>query len=74
MGLIWLLLWAVVAYFMVTTFVKLDGVSGAVARIKEGDFLPLVLLTASIILLAMAIRSLSLYFSPQKDRNNNGRR
>jgi hypothetical protein len=67
MGLIWLAIWACVAYLMISGFAELNGVQGVVEKIKEGEYLMPALLAGSITLLALAIRSLALYFSPGSD-------
>jgi ABC-type transport system involved in multi-copper enzyme maturation permease subunit len=67
MGLIWLVLWTVVAYFMIGEFLALNGVEGAVEKVKTGSYIMPALLVSSVVLLALAIRSLSLYFSPKRD-------
>lgn len=67
MGLIWLAIWVGVAYLMVSGFAELDGVQGMIEKMKDGEYQMPALLAGSITLLALAIRSLSLYFLPGKD-------
>jgi hypothetical protein len=69
MALTWLALWAGVAYFLGTRIKELDGLPGVIEKIKEGDYLVLLLLMASITLLALAIRSFAFCFLVQKDRD-----
>jgi uncharacterized protein YkvS len=68
-ALIWLTLWAGVAYVLIGNVKELDGVRGVIEKVEEGDYLVLLLLMASITLLALAIRGFALCFLGPKERN-----
>jgi hypothetical protein len=52
---------------MVSIFTDLNGVRSVIEKMQDGEYLVPALLAESITLLALAIRSLALCFSPEKD-------
>lgn len=71
-GIGYFLAWIVVAILMLDEYATGGGIDNMVASVTNGNYSPMVLLAASIVLLALSIRSLSLYLatkrSPRPDR------
>lgn len=63
-ALIFLVAWVGVVYAMVGEFEGGGGLAQIITKFKEGNYTPVLLLSMSIILLALLTRSFTLYFRP----------
>ena len=70
-GLIYLVAWIGVVVVQVAEFTE-GGLLQILSRIKDGDLFPLVLISSSVVLLALAIRSFVLHFRSSAARRDQG--
>ncbi len=62
-GILLSMAWVMVVYFMISELQDSEGIIHVVYSIEEGDYLPVILVAASVILLAYALKSFVTYFN-----------
>lgn len=67
----YLIAWAVVAYYLINEFKENDGIKHIFKAMNEGNYMPVVLIIMSVILLALFIKNISFYFKQKISNENN---
>lgn len=66
-GILFLVAWSFVAYFLFNELKDKDGLLYIVSSIKEGNYFPMLLVAFSIILFAFALKNIFSFFKPGID-------
>ncbi|NOQ13191.1 MAG: hypothetical protein GQ583_01755 [Methyloprofundus sp.] len=67
-SLLYFTAWIIVVYFMFAEIKGSDGINSIFLSISDGNYYPALLVTASIVLLALFINKLTLYLKSNSNR------
>jgi uncharacterized membrane protein YhdT len=69
-SILFLLAWIVVLVILISEFKESDGINHLFSTFSKGEYLPILLIVSSIILLALFLRSIMLYLRHNANNDN----